>query len=315
VFAFFHQKGGVGKTTTAIAFAQSLADRGFTTQLVDMDAQYSASSFLLGSRYGKDYDGYVKRHKTPRSMFSQLREVREALNKPISAVTSEEISPKFYLVPGDNRTEQYAWNMHVDKVLSEAGVALFGYATASMPFRFLRANAAAVDADVVVIDLSPSSNILNVNLLMGADYWVVPLFADHHSVSALKNVAAQLPEWLAYRASVLTAVAERRKCGNSASYSRSAPKVICAALSRVDDEADTLAMEGTATIREQLAVLQKTLGYKDDIPLWLIPTVAQKLMNECAKTGKPVPIAPPAAWLDKLEVTITADLQKDRCIF
>lgn len=50
--SFINFKGGVAKTTTAVNFAATIAARGYSTLLVDLDPQSNSTQWLLGDKRG-----------------------------------------------------------------------------------------------------------------------------------------------------------------------------------------------------------------------------------------------------------------------
>ena len=53
IFAVVNQKGGTGKTTTAVSLGAALAERGRKVLLVDLDPQYSATSWVAARPVGR----------------------------------------------------------------------------------------------------------------------------------------------------------------------------------------------------------------------------------------------------------------------
>src|SRR5689334_9850608 len=53
VYAIANQKGGVGKTTTAVNVAACIAEAGYPTLLVDIDAQANATVALGAPKHGR----------------------------------------------------------------------------------------------------------------------------------------------------------------------------------------------------------------------------------------------------------------------
>jgi chromosome partitioning protein len=151
--AVLNQKGGVGKTTTAVCVAAGLADRGFKTLLVDADAQGS-----VGMSLG------VKGQK---SLFHVLME----------SATPEQAS-----VPVRNNLDV----LTADETLAKAEIAL-----AQQPKRaaVLQGRLNSFQGyKYVVVDCAPSLSLLNQNVLCFADQVLVPVSCDYLSLVGLQQL-------------------------------------------------------------------------------------------------------------------------------
>ena len=51
------------------------------------------------------------------------------------------------------------------------------------------------NADIILVDMSPSLGPINQNLLMTSDYFIVPMAPDYFSVMATDSLASILPKW------------------------------------------------------------------------------------------------------------------------
>src|SRR5207249_5054722 len=86
IYAFANQKGGVGKTTSAVNVAAFLADAGQRVLLVDLDAQGNATA-CLG----------VERFALPSSIYNCLTE-----EMPLADVTLPTAVSRLSLAPSTN---------------------------------------------------------------------------------------------------------------------------------------------------------------------------------------------------------------------
>ena len=155
IIAVANQKGGVGKTTTAINLAASVAFRGYRVLLVDFDPQGNASSGV----------GYP-RSKIERSIYDAL-----AGDVTIEEVIRPTEIPTLFVVPAT-----------MDLVGAE--IELIGVERRE---RYL-ANAlvpVAASYDYVVIDCPPSLGLLTLNALVAADGVVVPMQAEYFALEGL----------------------------------------------------------------------------------------------------------------------------------
>ncbi len=162
IVAVANQKGGVGKTTTSINLAASVASRGHRVLLVDFDPQGNASS---GVGYGRD--------RVELTIYDAL--VGEVALADVIRPT--EITTLF-VVPASTD-------------LVGAEIELIGVEARE---RILaRALATVRDAyDYIVIDCPPSLGILTLNALVAADGVVVPMQAEYFALEGLSALSATI---------------------------------------------------------------------------------------------------------------------------
>ena len=184
VFALANQKGGVGKTTTAINLAACLAEAGERALVVDLDPQANATSGLGGRANGTSsidlLDGAPLHELAKPTRFPNLDLVPA---RPDLAGTAAELSRR-----GDG-----------ERYLSEA----------------LAANG---DYSFVFVDCPPSLGPLTVNALAAADRVLVPLQAEYYALEGLAQlvrsvelIRARLNSRLAIAGVILTMVDRRTR--------------------------------------------------------------------------------------------------------
>jgi chromosome partitioning protein len=155
--AIANQKGGVGKTTTAINLAASLTKLNYRILLVDIDPQANATSGLG-----------IQRSSIQRTTYHVL-----VLNEPIARV----ILPTEFglqLVPSDRN-------------LAGAEIELVDFPGREQVLK--KALTAIRDSyDFILIDCPPSLNLLTLNGLAAADSLLVPIQCEYYALEGVSDL-------------------------------------------------------------------------------------------------------------------------------
>jgi chromosome partitioning protein len=162
--AVVNQKGGVGKTTTAVNLAAALAQRGRRVLLVDMDPQGNASSGLGHPTRTVDASVY-------RVLIGEAKLAEVLLPTPVPGLfvapaTQDLVAAEIELVDEADRASRL--RSAIDALLAE------------QPF------------DDVLVDCPPSLGLLTVNALIAADEVLVPLQCEYYALEGLTHLMATI---------------------------------------------------------------------------------------------------------------------------
>lgn len=158
VMAIVNQKGGVGKTTTAINLAAALTEHGKSVLLVDMDPQGNASTGLGIMRADRNLTSY--------DVIVDGADINEAIYETAVAGLT--------LVPSDMDLSSAELEIGTmdgrTKILSNA------------------LNSLKYKPDFVLLDCPPSLSLLTVNALSAANSVIVPLQCEFYALEGLSQL-------------------------------------------------------------------------------------------------------------------------------
>ena len=160
VLAVSNQKGGVGKTTTAISLAAALVEKGSRVLLVDLDPQGNATSGLgVGKEQSQSVYGVLVR------------------DEPLEQAVQPTVLAGLDLLPS---------------AMEMAGAEVELVPLMAREFRLREAIRDQKGYDTILIDCPPSLGLLTVNALVAADAVLVPVQCEYYALEGLAQLLATI---------------------------------------------------------------------------------------------------------------------------
>ncbi|MDQ6883456.1 MAG: AAA family ATPase [Candidatus Dormibacteraeota bacterium] len=155
IYAVVNQKGGVGKTTTAINVAANLPDLGLSVLIVDMDSQGNSTSGLG-----------IARQTLSQSVYDVLIDAVD-----IDPVVLHTGVPGLDILPSH-------------RALAGAEIELINLPRRERRLRYAL-EALHTPYDYIIIDCPPSLGLLTVNCLVAAEYMLIPVQCEYFALEGL----------------------------------------------------------------------------------------------------------------------------------
>ena len=161
VISVTNQKGGVGKTTTAVNLAAALVVKGKRVLIVDLDPQGNASTSLGVDNQERKRSSYhlIVGEDTPNSVIVELK------------------TEGLFLVPSTVKLSS------VDFALSNKNNAI-----RHLSSKIEKNNLGGYNLDYILIDCPPSLNLLTLNALVASDTVLVPLQSEFLPLEGLSQL-------------------------------------------------------------------------------------------------------------------------------
>ena len=164
IIAFANQKGGVGKTTTAVNIGASLATIGRRVLLVDLDSQGNAGTGL----------GFV-RSAHPQSVYNVLMGL-----SPVAENILTTAVPNMHILPSSIQ-------------LADAEIELMDMERREYRLRDAFAQIAQ-HYDYILLDCPPALGLITINALVASNYVIIPMQCEFYALEGITHMMNSIRE-------------------------------------------------------------------------------------------------------------------------
>ncbi len=185
----FNNKGGVGKTTLLCNLAAFLGrKRSKRVLIVDADPQCNATTYIFpNDTLIEIYEN--KKAGTIHDIFDPISKGKGYFQGPLPTRTSDAFG--IDVLPGDPRLA-----LQEDLLATDWQQALGGNPRGlQTTMIFAELLTRCKDYDFVFFDLGPSLGAINRAVLLGSDFFMIPMSSDIFSLQAIENISISLNKW------------------------------------------------------------------------------------------------------------------------
>lgn len=185
----FNNKGGVGKTTFLMHLGFALEKSGKKILFIDADPQCNLTSYICS-------DAQIEQFwNSNQSIYGAVSPLIKGTGDVTEIQPYHKPNRNIWLLPGDLLLSQYEETLSRAWIDALAGREV-GFRITSSIYRLINNIASAKEIDFILVDVGPNLGSLNRAVLLGCNYFIVPLVPDLFSLRGLENIGKTFIQWI-----------------------------------------------------------------------------------------------------------------------
>jgi chromosome partitioning protein len=185
----FNNKGGVGKTTFLFHLGCSLEKMDKRILFVDLDPQCNLTSYIMTD---DEIEEKINREST---IYNAVKPLISGEGDYKKITPFKKKDKDIFLITGDIGLSEF------EDILSESWTNVLakkerGFRIVSTINRIIDSIAGENQIDYILIDIGPNLGSLNKTVLLGCDFFFIPVIPDLFSIRGLQNIGKTFVKWI-----------------------------------------------------------------------------------------------------------------------